>query len=168
MTHARRRGLKLSKTHLIGHSLGAQAAGVAGSSIKSGRVSRITGLDPALPLFNKLPLEQRLDPSDAEFVDAIHTDAGIFGFPEQVGHVDFYPNGGISPQPGCELEVVIPQQQILPKFFCSHWRSYMFYSESVLRPASFVSSRCESWREFSRGYCSKEDITHMGFGVDLK
>nr|XP_026494099.1 inactive pancreatic lipase-related protein 1-like isoform X1 [Vanessa tameamea]XP_026494100.1 inactive pancreatic lipase-related protein 1-like isoform X1 [Vanessa tameamea]XP_026494107.1 inactive pancreatic lipase-related protein 1-like isoform X1 [Vanessa tameamea]XP_026494108.1 inactive pancreatic lipase-related protein 1-like isoform X1 [Vanessa tameamea] len=109
------RGLKLSKTHLVGHSLGAQAAGVAGSTIKSGNVSRITGLDPALPLFDKLPLQQRLDPSDAEFVDVIHTDAGIFGFNHQMGHVDFYPNGGISPQPGCELEVVIPQQQLLTK-----------------------------------------------------
>ncbi|XP_046975328.1 pancreatic lipase-related protein 3-like [Vanessa cardui] len=160
------RGLKLSKTHLVGHSLGAQAAGVAGSTIKSGKVSRITGLDPALPLFDKLPLQQRLDPSDAEFVDVIHTDAGIFGFNHQMGHVDFYPNGGISPQPGCELEVVIPQQQLLTKFFCSHWRSYMFYSESVLRPTSFLSSRCESMSDFLKGHCAKE-TTYMGFGVDL-
>ncbi|CAH0730669.1 unnamed protein product, partial [Brenthis ino] len=162
------RGLNLSKTHLVGHSLGAQSAGVAGSSIKSGRVSRITGLDPALPLFNKLPIQQRLDPTDAEFVDVIHTDAGIFGYNQQVGHVDFYPNGGISPQPGCELEVTIPQQQLLNKFFCSHWRSYMFYSESVLRPSSFVATRCVSWRDYSKGYCSNEVTTHMGFGVDLK
>ncbi|XP_069363499.1 uncharacterized protein [Maniola hyperantus] len=109
------RGLKLSKTHLVGHSLGAQSAGVAGGSLQSGLVSRITGLDPALPLFDKLSLSQRLDPSDAEFVDVIHTDAGIFGFKQQVGHVDFYPNGGISPQPGCELEVVIPKQLVLNK-----------------------------------------------------
>ncbi|XP_063390919.1 uncharacterized protein LOC134676452 [Cydia fagiglandana] len=109
------RGLDLSKTHLVGHSLGAHAAGVAGAYITSGRVSRITGLDPAGPLFTKLPLEQRLDPSDAHFVDVIHTDAGIFGFPVSLGHADFYPNGGISPQPGCELEVVLHQQQFFNK-----------------------------------------------------
>ncbi|XP_053623215.1 uncharacterized protein LOC128682510 isoform X1 [Plodia interpunctella] len=109
------RGLNLNNTHLIGHSLGAQAAGVAGSALKSGRVSRITGLDPAFPLFDKLPLDQRLDPSDADLVDVIHTDAGIFGFNRNMGHADFYPNGGISPQPGCELEVVLHQPIITKK-----------------------------------------------------
>uniref|UniRef100_A0A2A4J568 Lipase domain-containing protein n=1 Tax=Heliothis virescens TaxID=7102 RepID=A0A2A4J568_HELVI len=109
------RGLQLNNTMLVGHSLGAQAAGVAGSALTSGRVSRITGLDPALPLFSGLPLAQRLDPSDAEFVDVIHTDAGIFGYKEAIGHADFFPNGGKSPQPGCELEVVIPQQLLLNK-----------------------------------------------------
>ncbi|XP_047518586.1 pancreatic lipase-related protein 2-like isoform X1 [Pieris napi] len=116
------RGLKLSKTHFVGHSLGSQSAGVAGYSLKSGRVSRITGLDPAFPLFDNVPLEQRLDPSDAEFVDVIHTDAGIFGFNRPVGHVDFFPNGGMSPQPGCELEVVIPQQELLNK--CNEARRF--------------------------------------------
>ncbi|XP_026318358.1 pancreatic lipase-related protein 2-like isoform X2 [Hyposmocoma kahamanoa] len=109
------RGLDLKKTHLIGHSLGAQAAGVAGAALNSGRVSRITGLDPALPLFAHLPKEQILDPTDADFVDIIHTDAGIFGVNHPMGHADFYPNGGISPQPGCELEVVIPEQLLLNK-----------------------------------------------------
>ncbi|CAB3252302.1 unnamed protein product [Arctia plantaginis] len=109
------RGLNLNNTHLVGHSLGAQAAGVAGSAIQSGRVARITGLDPALPLFTGLPPEQRLDSSDALFVDVIHTDAGIFGVKEPIGHVDFYPNGGHSPQPGCELEVVIPKKLLLNK-----------------------------------------------------
>ncbi|CAG9574217.1 unnamed protein product [Danaus chrysippus] len=160
------RGLKLSRTHLIGHSLGAQSAGVAGGSIQSGKVSRITGLDAALPLFNKLPLKQRLDPSDAEFVDAIHTDAGIFGFKDPVGHVDFYPNGGISPQPGCELENVVPQQQLLFDVFCSHWRSYMFFTESVTRPYSFVATRCGSYRDYENGYCAGEPTTHMGLAVN--
>ncbi|PZC70514.1 hypothetical protein B5X24_HaOG200604 [Helicoverpa armigera] len=109
------RGLQLNNTILVGHSLGAQAAGVAGSAITSGRVSRITGLDPALPLFSGLPLAQRLDPGDADYVDVIHTDAGIFGYKEPIGHADFFPNGGKSPQPGCELEVVLPQQLLLNK-----------------------------------------------------
>ncbi|GBP55248.1 Lipase member H [Eumeta japonica] len=99
------RGLDLSKTHLVGHSLGAQSAGVAGGTLTSGKVARITGLDPALPLFDKLSDIQKLDASDAQFVDVIHTDAGIFGVQKSIGHADFYPNGGLSPQPGCELEI---------------------------------------------------------------
>ncbi|XP_068626109.1 pancreatic lipase-related protein 2-like [Battus philenor] len=160
------RGLKLSNTHLIGHSLGAQSAGVAGGALTSGQVARITALDPALPLFDKVSLEQRLDPSDAEFVDVIHTDMGIFGFPGPVGHADFYPNGGKSPQPGCNLEVVLTQQLLLNKFFCSHWRSYMFYAESVVRPESFVASQCSSWQQYRTGKCASSPQVHMGFGVD--
>lgn len=41
-----------------------------------------------------------LDPSDALFVDVIHTGAGILGQWGPNGHADFYVNGGTS-QPGC-------------------------------------------------------------------
>ncbi len=37
------------------------------------------GLDPAGPFFRTVPTYARLDPSDAQFVDVIHTDAGILG-----------------------------------------------------------------------------------------
>lgn len=87
------RGAKLSSIHLIGHSLGAHACGYAGSMVKSGLVSRITGMDPALPYFELRSKDYRLDPTDAEFVDVIHTCAGLLGYLESLGHVDFYPNG---------------------------------------------------------------------------
>lgn len=60
-----------------------------------------TGLDPAGPLF--YAFSSRLNSFDADFVDVIHTDSYILGLPKQLGHVDFYPNNGRRPQPGCPL-----------------------------------------------------------------
>lgn len=42
--------VKLEDIHIIGHSLGAHAAGFSGAFTQTvGKVARITGLDPALP-----------------------------------------------------------------------------------------------------------------------
>ncbi|NWS42210.1 LIPR3 protein, partial [Probosciger aterrimus] len=89
--------------HLIGHSLGAHTAGEAGRRIPG--IRRITGLDPAGPCFEGTPPEVRLDPSDANFVDVIHSNAAHFpvvglGISNITGHLDFYPNGG-TVMPGC-------------------------------------------------------------------
>lgn len=100
------RGMPLQSLHLLGLSLGAQMAGIAGANVKSGKIPRITGLDPAGPIFTKLPNSLKLDKSDAEFVDVIHTDAGIFGYPRSIGHADFWPNQGVSPQPGCQFKEI--------------------------------------------------------------
>jgi pancreatic triacylglycerol lipase len=35
----------------------------------------MSGLDPAEPLFQDMPTFVRLDPTDADFVDVIHTDS---------------------------------------------------------------------------------------------
>jgi hypothetical protein len=52
--------------------LGAHTVGYAGEGIEG--LGRITGLDPAEPYFAEMPSHVRLDPTDAKFVDAIHTD----------------------------------------------------------------------------------------------
>lgn len=83
------------------HSLGAHAAGYAGSFIGMGKVSRITGLDPAMPKFDYASPEGRLDTTDALFVDVIHSCAGTLGLKQSIGHIDFYPNNGEAIQPGC-------------------------------------------------------------------
>lgn len=59
-----------------------------------------TGLDPALPFFATNAPSQKLDATDADFVDVIHTNAGYFGKIEASGHLDFYMNGGQT-QPAC-------------------------------------------------------------------
>jgi len=62
----------------------------------------LLGLDPAFPGFkNYVGIDFHLDTTDAQFVDIIHTCSGILGHIDRLGHVDFYPNGGISHQPGC-------------------------------------------------------------------
>ncbi|KAJ8874785.1 hypothetical protein PR048_022674 [Dryococelus australis] len=61
-----------------------------------------SGLDPALPLFQYWAgAKDRLDKGDAYFVDVIHTCSGVLGYGSPIGHVDFYPNGGTTFQPGC-------------------------------------------------------------------
>ncbi|XP_065157728.1 lipase member H-like isoform X2 [Atheta coriaria] len=162
------RGMDLNSVHLIGLSLGAQMAGVCGQNVKSGRIQRITGLDPAGPLFTKWPKSLKLDAGDAEFVDIIHTDAGIFGYPRSIGHVDFWPNRGQSPQPGCRLEEVkrrSPDAFLIEPLFCSHWRSYQFYAESVITPDSFLAVNCKNWGRFLRGDCKDNQQVNMGINV---
>ncbi|MGH0185206.1 UNVERIFIED_CONTAM: hypothetical protein FKN15_016772 [Acipenser sinensis] len=98
-----------SKVHLVGHSLGSHIAGEAGKRIPG--IARITGLDPAEPYFQNTPAEVRLDPTDARFVDVIHTDASCLipsvglGMMQAAGHLDFYPNGG-EYMPGCSKNVL--------------------------------------------------------------
>ncbi|KAM7299909.1 pancreatic triacylglycerol lipase [Ixodes scapularis] len=68
-------GVRPESFHVVGHSLGAQIAGYAGERLD--KLGRITGLDPAGPYFFHMPPQVRLDPSDAAFVDVIHSDASL-------------------------------------------------------------------------------------------
>lgn len=95
--------LDLNRVHLIGFSLGAHVSGFAGAELPG--ISRITGLDPAGPLFESQHPKARLDSTDATFVDVIHSNGenlilGGLGSWQPMGHVDFYPNGG-RVQHGC-------------------------------------------------------------------
>ena len=84
--------VKGEDVHIIGHSLGAHVAGVAGRAYREltgESIGHITGLDPARPNFETLGADGRLDPTDADFVDIIHTTTWL-GDPQESGDVDFY------------------------------------------------------------------------------
>ncbi|GBP60264.1 Lipase member H-B [Eumeta japonica] len=105
-------GLPLNQLHLIGHSLGSHVAGYAARELKNKYnkcLKRLTALDPAFPSFYPDGVMlHHIVPTDAQFVDVIHTDAGGYGAPVKTGTADFWPNGGKSTQPGCPRFAPIP------------------------------------------------------------
>lgn len=69
---------------------------------RSNAVTRPAGLDPAGPLFEGRGPEYRLDPTDAGYVEVVHSDGGYLGYAQPTGHADFYPRGGMHVLAGCE------------------------------------------------------------------
>ncbi|KAE8589461.1 hypothetical protein XENTR_v10017568 [Xenopus tropicalis] len=152
-----------ANVHLIGHSLGAHAAGEAGKRQKG--IARISGLDPAEPYFQNTPAEVRLDTSDAALVDVIHTDAGPlvpslgFGMSQVIGHLDFFPNGGVH-MPGCPQNIEIPNVNVediwngVVNFVtCNHEKAVSYYTDSIGNSGTFASYPCANWDTYQRGSC---------------
>ncbi|KAG7203906.1 hypothetical protein KM043_013265 [Ampulex compressa] len=144
--------VSLERVHLIGFSLGAHVAGFAGAEL--GNVSRITGLDPAGPLFESQDPRARLDATDANFVDVIHSNGeplilGGLGSWQPMGHVDFYPNGGRM-QTGCSnlflgaVSDIIWSSAVEGKSLCNHRRAYKFFTDSVSPKCRFPAFPCEN------------------------
>lgn len=78
--------------HMLAHSLGAHLSGYAGYTLQRDfglMLGRITGMDPAEPMFLETDSVVRLDQTDAKFVDVIHTDALPFSSGGEYGLVIF-------------------------------------------------------------------------------
>lgn len=130
----------LNSVSLVGHSLGAHIAGAAGART-GGRIGAIFGLDPAHPLLT-LPMKpenQRLDPSDAQFVQTLHTTSGTLGTPSNLGHQDWYADNGMIPQKGCEPGLIVfdPNAFSPVSAFCSHARAFELFRMSLDRRNQF-------------------------------
>ncbi|KAK1168103.1 lipase member H-A-like [Acipenser oxyrinchus oxyrinchus] len=144
-------GSSLSSFHLIGISLGAHISGFVGNML-GGKIGRITGLDPAGPMFTGKPPAERLDPTDAEFVDVLHTDIDALGFREPLGHIDFYANGGTD-QPGCPKTIFSGKQY----FVCDHQRSVYLFLCSLNKTCEITAYPCSSYQTFLDGKCTECD-----------
>ncbi|XP_059048255.1 uncharacterized protein LOC131843600 [Achroia grisella] len=173
--------LRFEDVHFIGFSLGAHVAGFAGSELRN--ISRITGLDPAGPLFEFQDPRARLDRSDAKFVDVIHSNGetlilGGLGAAQPLGHVDFYPNGG-RVQHGCSnlfvgavSDLVLPWAAPSPegRSLCNHRRAYKFFTDSVSPKCHFPAFPCTNYDTFLEGRCfpcdSQRRCGNMGYYAD--
>ncbi|KAK9885318.1 hypothetical protein WA026_010811 [Henosepilachna vigintioctopunctata] len=155
--------LPIRKVHLIGFSLGAHVASFTGKSLRSGlKLKRITALDPAFPEFPIQDTSRRLTRSDADYIDVIHTDAGIFGIPVPLGHADFYPNEGKALQPGCQPSYLLNEGNFVNLVVgCSHVRAWKLYAESVINMKAFPATKCKSWKGTSR-VCNFSTDSYMG------
>ncbi|GBP49664.1 Pancreatic lipase-related protein 3 [Eumeta japonica] len=135
----------LSIFHVVGFSLGGQAAGAISNYLKSGMLDRVTGLDPAMPLFVTNDKKKKLDAGDAKAVDVLHTNGLEKGKLEQSGTCDFYANGGLG-QPGC-------LDSEMGKSGCDHERACLYFAESITSKLGFYSTRCLSWISYMIGWC---------------
>jgi len=177
------------KIHAIGHSLGSHFVGNIGKEFKARGtpIARVTGLDPARPWFWHNAAEVRLQRGDAGFVDIIHTDSGKamehgffqLSFEENMGDVDFYPNGGFY-QRGCKPNESYSGKlyqacQRFVKLFgqdkdcsyfldvfdlfkaCSHERSHIYYKDSLQASNNdghyFESYWCNDYHDYESGSC---------------
>ncbi|XP_077390574.1 lipoprotein lipase [Festucalex cinctus] len=170
------------RIHLLGYSLGAHVAGIAGD-LTDRKISRITGLDPAGPTFEHADAQNTLSRDDAQFVDVLHTNTRgspgrSIGIQKPVGHIDIYPNGGTF-QPGCDiqntlrglaLEGLKGLQNVDQLVKCSHERSIHLFIDSLLNTQQqSMAFRCNSREAFYKGLClscRKNRCNKIGYNIN--
>ncbi|XP_029916206.1 endothelial lipase [Myripristis murdjan] len=165
--------LPLQNVHLIGYSLGAHVAGYAGTYVQ-GTIGRITGLDPAGPMFEGVGEQKRLSPDDADFVDVLHTYTrealGVsIGIQQPIGDIDIYPNGG-EVQPGCSLgDVLSMAGNFMEVMKCEHERAVHLFVDSLMNKDHMsFAFQCTGPDRFKKGIClscRKNRCNNIGYNA---
>lgn len=158
-----------SDIYLVGHSLGAHIAGIAGKNVTSGKINTIYGLDPAGPMFFTFISKERLDVHDAKYVEVIHTSYQGFGKP--IGYSDFYVNGG-KIQPGCNMLTSCSHMRFVYlsavneklMYVCKNqfYRSIAYWSESINTEIGFYATPLEDNQAFDDTYDEERKSVQMG------
>jgi len=163
----------------VGHSLGAHVCGHTGMKMpRHIPLGRVTGMDPAGPLFEQSSdLLIGINPTSATFVDIIHTDSDELGTLRTLGHIDFYPDGGMW-QSGCislkqGFKSLPPEKfddEIDLRNICSHSRAYIYMTESIKRDCFHSRDKCTNYLllplSCSECTCGAFPCAYMGYGAD--
>jgi len=175
------RGSQASRLWCVGHSLGSHVCGHSGMKLPQ-TLGRCTGMDPAGPLFEPQSNKQvGINQASAAFVDILHTDSrgvSALGTLRDVGHIDFYPQGG-SGQPGCLLGSKFNDDNIHlwdsddPTLYdgCSHSRAYQFMTESIKSDCFRATQRCTNYNTMpgscsACGGCGAFPCAYMGYAAE--
>lgn len=153
------RGVAPDYMHFIGYSVGAHMSGLVANYLKAseGKIGRITGLDPTIFVYAGSNNSRDLDPSDAHFVDILHSSAGILGQWQAGGHADFYINGGTS-QPGCGSST------IFQTLACDHTKVTPYFIESIISQRGFWAGPCSNLFSYLLGWCEPKDSEYVLMG----
>ncbi|XP_048005033.1 lipase member H-like [Leguminivora glycinivorella] len=147
-------GLDPKKLELVTFSLGGHAASFAAKNYRqlTGKnISAITALEPSGPCFRHLGPDQRLDPSDADFVFTVHSNIDAYGIATPLGHVSIFVNGGeYQPNEVWSIPCTI---------FCSHSKTYFLWMSALINPGIFVAMQCDSVQQARDGNCYERKPT---------
>jgi len=162
---------------IVGHSLGSHFAGTMARTFNAesdkGLVAKVTGLDPAGPIFvfNGWGLKSHMiKSSDASFVQIIHTNGGLrpyavsvdpmLGDLHQLGDVDIYVNGGKKQAGPCT-------KQGGRLTMCSHRIAIDFYTRSVNEKFP-PAHECKNVQECSEHKLSGDATIQMGEWAEVE
>ncbi|KAK9702908.1 Lipase [Popillia japonica] len=146
----RLREFNIDDIHVIGFSLGAHVSAFLANALLPYKLSRITGLDPAMPGFTTVGTIENngIRSCNARFVDVVHTNAFFQGQIQESGHVDFYLNGGVI-QPGCWAD---------ERFIaCNHHRAPYYFAESINSERGFWGWPCPNYFVYLLGRCPPQN-----------
>uniref|UniRef100_A0A1A9WEZ5 Lipase domain-containing protein n=1 Tax=Glossina brevipalpis TaxID=37001 RepID=A0A1A9WEZ5_9MUSC len=118
-------GINYNDIYIIGHSVGAQIAGVAGQYLKPHQYNTIFALDPAAPGIRSSII--RINSDAARYVETIQTNR--LGFTKSNVNATFYPNYSFK-----QKDYLIRD---LPQV-----RSYKLFAESINSRVRFSGIRC--------------------------
>lgn len=150
------KGVHYKDIILVGFSVGAHIAAAASEAVTNHRLRRkhklplLVAIDPSHVIRQECHF---LNPDAADQVLVIHGNNGIFGSAEQLGTVDYYPNGDCRVQPGCKSQI------------CSHIRSLWLFVEAVCKPDSFIATKCDSWEDWKKGKCNKNEVAAINLDL---
>lgn len=142
-------GVPYEQIYLVGHSAGSHIAGLTGKHLSPARLGAIFALDPAGLSQLGLGPTERLAPTDAIYVESIHTDLELLGNPQgtELSQAAIFPNWGLG-QPHCPNATATEFD-----ISCDHFASLFYFVESVRRPKLFGAVRCNSLKSVRKFTC---------------
>ncbi|CAG9133447.1 unnamed protein product [Plutella xylostella] len=165
LTELRRKGVPSRNIHCVGHSLGSQMLGYAGSAYINAtgeKLWRVTAIDPAGPCFSNSLIEEQIRSGVAEYVEVYHCNAGGLGTTSVLGDADFFFNYEGAIQPKCNPGI-LPGKGESDAAKCSHKACVRYWAYTVHNPGYFLAWKCDSYKEFNKGRCAGNEVTIAGY-----